>query len=94
MDSETEQKIQSALANLMQNRTAIVVAHRLATARNADRILVLRDGRLEKRSVETGLTNWRNTEVTSGLAEGELVVTSRDSTGVKAGARAEARAVP
>jgi ATP-binding cassette subfamily B protein len=46
VDSETEQKIQSALANLMQNRTAIVVAHRLATARSADRILVLRDGRI------------------------------------------------
>ncbi|HSM73036.1 MAG TPA: ABC transporter ATP-binding protein, partial [Desulfobacterales bacterium] len=46
VDSETEQKIQSALANLMRNRTAIVVAHRLATARSADRILVLRDGRL------------------------------------------------
>ena len=50
VDSETEQKIQSALANLMQNRTAIVVAHRLATARSADRILVLRDGRI----VESG----------------------------------------
>ena len=46
VDSETEQKIQSALANLMQNRTAIVVAHRLTTARSADRILVLRDGRI------------------------------------------------
>lgn len=50
VDSETEQKIQSALANLMQNRTAIVVAHRLTTARSADRILVLRDGRI----VESG----------------------------------------
>jgi ATP-binding cassette subfamily B protein len=46
VDSETEQKIQSALANLMKNRTAIVVAHRLTTARSADRILVLRDGRI------------------------------------------------
>jgi ATP-binding cassette subfamily B protein len=46
VDSETEEKIQSALANLRQNRTAIVVAHRLTTARSADRILVLRDGRI------------------------------------------------
>ncbi|MDP2644249.1 MAG: ABC transporter ATP-binding protein [Desulfobacterales bacterium] len=41
IDSETEQKIQEALANLMKNRTSIVIAHRLATARNADRIIVL-----------------------------------------------------
>jgi ATP-binding cassette subfamily B protein len=46
VDSETEQKIQDAIANLMKNRTAIIVAHRLATARSADRIIVLRGGRI------------------------------------------------
>ena len=46
VDSETEQKIQEALADLMKNRTAIIVAHRLATARRADRIIVLREGRI------------------------------------------------
>jgi len=46
VDSETEQKIQEALFNLMQNRTAILVAHRLLIARNADRILVLNRGRI------------------------------------------------
>jgi len=50
IDSETEEKIQNALVNLMQTRTAIVVAHRLTTARNADGIIVLNKGRI----VETG----------------------------------------
>lgn len=46
IDSETEQKIQAALANLMENRTTIMVAHRLTTARNADKIVVLHHGRI------------------------------------------------
>ena len=46
IDSQTEQKIQTALFNLMENRTAIVVAHRLATVRKLDRILVVRKGRI------------------------------------------------
>ncbi len=50
IDSQTELKIQEALFNLMKNRTAVVVAHRLATVRNLDRILVVRKGRI----IETG----------------------------------------
>ncbi len=50
IDSQTEQIIQAALFNLMQDRTAIVVAHRLATVRQLDRILVMRRGRI----IETG----------------------------------------
>ena len=46
VDSETEQQVQAALANLMQGRTAVVIAHRLSTARTADRILVLHRGRI------------------------------------------------
>ena len=50
IDSATEQKIQAALSNLMAGRTSIIVAHRLATARQADRIIVLNRGRI----IETG----------------------------------------
>ena len=50
IDSETEQKIQEALAKLMANRTSIIVAHRLSTAREADRIIVLNRGQI----IETG----------------------------------------
>ena len=46
VDSYTERQIQRALARLLEGRTAIVIAHRLATIRGADRILVLRGGEL------------------------------------------------
>ena len=50
IDSATEYIIQKALANLMAKRTAIVVAHRLSTARKANRIIVLNRGQI----IETG----------------------------------------
>ncbi len=50
VDSETERNLQAAMKQLMRGRTAIVVAHRLSTARQADRIVVLHQGRL----VESG----------------------------------------
>jgi ATP-binding cassette subfamily B multidrug efflux pump len=50
IDSETEVKIQEALTKLMSNRTSIIVAHRLSTAREADKIMVLNRGQI----IETG----------------------------------------
>ncbi len=44
VDTRTEQKIQKAMDELMKNRTSFVIAHRLSTIRNADLILVLKDG--------------------------------------------------
>jgi ATP-binding cassette subfamily B protein len=46
VDSRTEQQIQAAMQNLMQNRTAFVIAHRLSTIQNADVILVLQNGQV------------------------------------------------
>lgn len=46
VDSETERQIETALNNLMEGRTSIIVAHRLTTAQRADRIIVLNKGRL------------------------------------------------
>ncbi|MBW1892612.1 MAG: ABC transporter ATP-binding protein [Deltaproteobacteria bacterium] len=50
IDSESEQHIQDALARLMADRTSVIIAHRLSTARHADRIIALNKGRI----VETG----------------------------------------
>ena len=50
VDSHTELEIQRALTTLLQGRTALVIAHRLATIRGANRIIVLQDGRI----IETG----------------------------------------
>lgn len=44
VDTRTEVLIQRAMDNLMQNRTSFIIAHRLSTIRNADSILVMRDG--------------------------------------------------
>ena len=44
VDTRTEELIQRAMDALMQGRTSFVIAHRLSTIRNADVILVLRDG--------------------------------------------------
>jgi ATP-binding cassette subfamily B protein len=46
LDSSTESRIQRALVKLTRNRTTFVIAHRLSTVRNADLILVLKDGEL------------------------------------------------
>lgn len=54
------------------------------------RVLVLKDGMLEERRIRTGIANWEFTEVQDGLQAGEMVVTSLEKEGVKAGARARA----
>ncbi|MEO0499598.1 MAG: ABC transporter transmembrane domain-containing protein [Pseudomonadota bacterium] len=46
LDAESEREVQTALERLMQGRTTLVIAHRLATVRNADRIVVMEDGRI------------------------------------------------
>jgi len=46
LDTESEREVQNALDTLMQGRTSFVIAHRLSTIMNADRIIVLKDGRI------------------------------------------------
>jgi len=46
VDSQTERKIQVAMQNLMEGKTSFVIAHRLSTIENADKILVIKDGKL------------------------------------------------
>ncbi len=55
IDSYTEMLIQKALARLLEGRTGLVIAHRLATIRGADRILVLQEGRIVERGTHAEL---------------------------------------
>jgi len=55
IDTETEQRIQSALQRLQQGRTSLVIAHRLSTIQRADRILVLHRGRLREQGTHQEL---------------------------------------
>ena len=55
LDAESELFVQKALANLMIGRTTFVIAHRLATIRRADKILVLEDGQIRESGTHTEL---------------------------------------
>lgn len=51
VDPETEEQISAALERLRRGRTCFLIAHRLATVRTADRILVLQDGRIAEQAL-------------------------------------------
>lgn len=53
LDTESEKKVQNAIENLMKDRTALVIAHRLSTVQNADKIIVIDEGKV----VEIGTHN-------------------------------------
>jgi ATP-binding cassette, subfamily B, bacterial MsbA len=55
LDAESEMYVQKALANLMSGRTTFVIAHRLATVRRADQILVLEEGQIRERGTHAEL---------------------------------------
>jgi len=55
VDSETEQLIQAAIDRLVKNRTTIAIAHRLATLRNADRLLVINEGEIAEQGTHDQL---------------------------------------
>lgn len=55
LDTESEREVQKALENLMKDRTTFVIAHRLSTIRNADRIIVIQDGRIVEEGTHESL---------------------------------------
>lgn len=73
LDTESEKVVQDALENMMQNRTSLVIAHRLSTVKNADLIVVMKKGKiveqgthqelLNKNGVYTNLVNLQSLEV-------------------------------
>lgn len=55
LDTESERLVQSALENMMRNRTSIVIAHRLSTIQNADEIVVMQKGEIVEQGKHTDL---------------------------------------
>lgn len=55
LDAQSEHLVQQALEKLMQGRTTIIIAHRLATVKNVDRILLLQDGQLQAQGTHNEL---------------------------------------
>jgi len=55
LDTESERRVQAALARLMQGRTTLVIAHRLSTIEKADRIVVLREGTIVEQGTHAEL---------------------------------------
>lgn len=55
LDTESERQVQAALASLMENRTTLVIAHRLSTVEHADQILVLEQGQIVERGTHSQL---------------------------------------
>jgi HlyD family secretion protein len=90
------QDVKTLLVGYSADAEIILEAHenvlRLPTQAllEGNRVLVLEDGTLRERRVETGLSNWQLTEVLGGLREGEKVVLSVERKGVAAGAKAVA----
>lgn len=70
LDNESEYHVQQALTEIMQERTTIIIAHRLSTVVNADRILVLEDGQIVAEGTHTQLLE--TSELYQRLAAGQF----------------------
>ncbi len=57
LDAESERLVQDALDKLMENRTSLIIAHRLSTVRRCDQILVLSGGTVVERGTHEELLN-------------------------------------
>lgn len=86
VDTRTERLIQKAFENLLEGRTSFVIAHRLSTIRNADQVLVLKDGQIIERGTHHSLleqqgayydlymSQFRREEETSASTNGSVSV--------------------
>jgi ATP-binding cassette subfamily B protein len=89
VDTDTEMRVQSALERMVQGRTSVIIAHRLSTVQQADRILVMHKGQLREMGTHQELLGlrgiywklyqlqYKDQEVqaaSSGILDGSLVV--------------------
>jgi len=79
LDAESEQMVQQALNKLMQKRTTLVIAHRLATIKKADKILVLDEGTLVASGTHQELL--KNNELYARLAKLQFIHSAAEETG-------------
>ena len=57
LDTATEKLVQTAINKMQKERTTIIIAHRLTTIKNADRIIVLKDGEIIEQGLHKELIN-------------------------------------
>ena len=82
VDTRTERHIQEGMLRLMHGRTSFVIAHRLSTIRDADQILVIRDGEIIERGNHAELLDRRGFyyELHSNHFETEIIAKPRETT--------------
>jgi subfamily B ATP-binding cassette protein MsbA len=61
LDTESEKVVQDALENMMENKTSLVIAHRLSTVKNADLIVVMKKGRIVEQGTHQELLSFNGT---------------------------------
>ncbi|ACC80201.1 ABC transporter related [Nostoc punctiforme PCC 73102] len=83
IDGQTENLVQQAIANLLQGRTSFIIAHRLATVTNADKVLVIEQGQIIEQGIHTQLMEQKG--VYANLYSLQLV--NNIKTSVKIGSR-------
>lgn len=74
LDSDSERAVQEALAQLMQQRTTIVIAHRLSTVKNADEIIVLSEGNIVERGTHAQLISQNGAYAQLWAAQSSLAI--------------------